>query len=146
MCMECDYRSLLESVGLEPTGNRIRVLEVIGNNRFPLTAAEIFSTVERNQSINRVTIYRILELLVDYKLVERLSAGGRAAHFGLAPNGNHAPHHHFYCTRCGRMDCLNPGSLDLSSDSLRKTFPGQIERIEIRVDGVCGSCLKAESH
>ena len=78
MCMECDYRSLLESVGLEPTGNRIRVLEVIGNNRFPLTAAEIFSTVERNQSINRVTIYRILELLVDYKLVERLSAGGRA--------------------------------------------------------------------
>ena len=146
MCIECDFRSLLESVGLEPTGNRIRVLEVIGNNRFPLTAAEIFSTVERNQSINRVTIYRILELLVDYKLVERLSAGGRAAHFGLAPNGNHAPHHHFYCTRCGRMDCLNPGSLDLSSDSLRKTFPGQIERIEIRVDGVCGSCLNAESH
>ncbi len=144
--MECDYRSLLEAVGLEPTGNRIRVLEIIGNNRFPLTAAEIFSTVERSHSINRVTIYRILELLVDYKLVERLSAGGRAAHFGLAPNGNHAPHHHFYCTRCGRLDCLNPGSLDFSSDSLRKTFPGQIERIEIRVDGVCGSCLKAESH
>lgn len=141
MCVDCDYRGLVESVGLEPTTNRIRVLEIIGNNRVPLTAADIFSTVERSQSINRVTVYRILDLLVDHKLVERLSAGGRAAHYGLAPNDNHAPHHHFFCTRCGRMDCLNPGSIDLSSDSFRKNFSGQIERIEIRVDGVCRKCL-----
>lgn len=144
--MNCDYQELLESAGLEPTGNRVRVLEVIGNNRFPLTAADILATVERSHSINRVTVYRVLELLVEHKLVERLSAGGRAAHFGLAPNDNHAPHHHFFCTRCGRMDCLNPGSIDLSSDMLQKTFTGQIDRIEIRVDGVCSSCLKSASH
>ncbi|NNK57701.1 MAG: transcriptional repressor [Desulfofustis sp.] len=146
MCVNCDYRDLLESAGLEPTTNRVRVLEIIGNNQFPLTAADIFTTVERSHSINRVTVYRILELLVDHKLVERLSAGGRAAHYGLAPNDNHAPHHHFFCTRCGRMDCLNPGSLDLSSDRLRKTFSGEIERIEIRVDGVCRNCLKSSVH
>ncbi|MBT8354051.1 MAG: transcriptional repressor [Desulfofustis sp.] len=146
MCVNCDYRDLLESAGLEPTTNRVRVLEIIGNNQFPLTAADIFTTVERSHSINRVTVYRILELLVDHKLVERLSAGRRAAHYGLAPNDNHAPHHHFFCTRCGRMDCLNPGSLDLSSDRLRKTFSGEIERIEIRVDGVCRNCLKSSVH
>ena len=142
MCINCDYQSLLNSAGLDPTANRIRVLEIIGNNRYPLTASDIFTTVGRNHSINRVTVYRILDLLVDHKLVERLSTGGRAAHFGLAPNENHAPHHHFYCTRCGRMDCLNPGSLDISAEDLTKTFAGRIERIEIRVDGVCGSCLK----
>jgi Fur family ferric uptake transcriptional regulator len=146
MCINCDYRGLLESAGLEPTTNRLRVMEIIGNNRFPLTAADILSTVERSQSINRVTVYRILDLLVDRKLVERLSAGGRAAHYGLAPNDNHAPHHHFFCTRCGRMDCLNPGSIYLSSDSLRKTFSGQIERIEIRVDGVCRNCLNSAAY
>ena len=146
MCSNCDYRGLLESAGLEPTPNRLRILEIIGNNRFPLSAADILSTVERSHSINRVTVYRILELLVDHKLAERLSAGGRAAHYGLAPNDNHAPHHHFFCTRCGRMDCLNPGSIDLSSESLRKTFSGQIERIEIRVDGVCRNCLNSAAH
>lgn len=146
MCMNCDYQGLLESAGLEPTSNRIRVLEVIGNNRVPLTAADILATVERSHSINRVTVYRVLELLVEHKLVERLSAGSRAAHFGLAPNDNHAPHHHFFCTSCGRMDCLNPGSIDLSSELLKKTFSGQIDRIEIRVDGVCGSCLKSTSN
>jgi Fur family ferric uptake transcriptional regulator len=146
MCANCDYHDLLESAGLEPTANRVRVLEIIGNNQFPLTAADIFVTVERSHSINRVTVYRILDLLVDHKLVERLSTGGRAAHYGLAPNDNHAPHHHFFCTRCGRMDCLNPGSIDLSSDMLRKTFSGQIERIEIRVDGICRNCLKSAAH
>jgi len=145
MCSNCDYQSLLESTGLEATRKRVHVLEVIGNNRYPLTAADIYNTVDRNHSINRVTVYRILDLLVNRKLVERLSTGGRAAHFGLAPNENHAPHPHFYCTRCGRMDCLSPGSLDISSDNLKETFSGEIQRIEIRVDGVCRSCLRLKS-
>lgn len=144
MCSKCDYQSLLEAAGLEATSNRIGVLEVVGNNRYPLTAADIFRTVARYRTINRVTVYRILDLLVEKKLVERLSAGGRAAHFGMAPNDHHAPHHHFYCTECGRMDCLNPGSLDISSDNLKKTFSGRIQRIEIRVDGVCRSCLRPQ--
>jgi len=141
MCQNCNYRELLEGVGLAATGNRVRVLEVIGANKFPLTAAEIYATVERTMRINRVTVYRILDLLVEKHLVERLSAGGRAAHFGLAPNENHYPHPHFYCTRCGQMDCLSPGSLKIDTANLDRTFPGEIDRIEIRVDGVCKNCL-----
>ncbi len=142
MCSKCDYQGLLEAAGLEATSNRMRVFEVVGNNRYPLTAGDIYRTVERHQAINRVTVYRILDLLVEKKLVERLSIGGRAAHFGMAPNTHHAPHPHFFCTKCGRVDCLNPGSLDISSDNLKKTFSGRIQRIEIRVDGVCRSCLQ----
>jgi len=142
MCRNCDYQDLLESSGVEATRNRIHILEVIGNNHYPLTATDVFNTVERNHSINRVTVYRILDLLVEKQLVERLSTGGRAAHFGMAPNENHVSHPHFYCTNCGQMDCLNPESLNISSDNLKKTFPGEIQRIEIRVDGVCRSCLR----
>ncbi len=142
MCINCDYQALLESAGIEPTKNRVRVLEVIGNNRYPLSAADICRTVERSRSINRVTVYRILDLLVNHKLVERLSTGGRAAHFGLAPNEHHQPHPHFFCTSCGRMVCLNPGSLDISTESLKKTFAGEIQRIEVRVDGLCQGCLQ----
>ena len=57
-------------------------------------------------------------------LVERISTGGRAAYFGLAPNEHHRPHPHFYCKRCGQMECLNPESLTLDSDAFGKTFPG----------------------
>ena len=67
---------------------------------------------------------------------------GKAAYFGLAPNEHHAPHAHFYCSKCGQMDCLRPEVLRVDADYLQKTFPGQIEKVEIRVDGICKNCLR----
>jgi Fur family ferric uptake transcriptional regulator len=133
---------MLASVDLKVTENRLRVLEVVGNNSFPLSADDIFKTLERTSSINRVTVYRILDLMVDHDIVEKLSTGGRAAYYGIAPNDNHQPHPHFYCKSCGQMDCLNPDSLNVDTDSLWKTFPGRIDKIEVRVDGVCKNCIK----
>ncbi len=140
MCHQCNYEELLSSADLSITNNRKRVLEVIGNNSFPLSAKDIFSTLERSYSINRVTVYRILDLLVDHGIVERISTGGRAFYYGLAPNNNHAPHPHFYCTNCGQMDCLSPESLNIDIDDFIRTFPGQIEKVEVRIDGICKNC------
>jgi len=142
MCNQCNYTDLLNAARLETTDNRIRVLEVIGNNSFPLSAADIYNTLERNGSINRVTVYRILDLLVEHELVDRISTGGRAFYYGMAPNANHHPHPHFYCKRCGQMDCLTPDSLNVDSDELWKTFPGRIDKVEVRVDGICKNCMK----
>ena len=141
MCDQCNYHELLETAGLEATTNRLHVMQVIGSNSSPLTAAEVFRTVERTQSINRVTVYRILDLLVENNILEKISSGGRAAYYGMAPNEHHAPHPHFHCTSCGLIDCLNPESLSIDSDNLRKTFPGEVGRIEIRVEGTCKRCV-----
>ncbi|BBO69919.1 hypothetical protein DSCA_38490 [Desulfosarcina alkanivorans] len=142
MCDRCDYEHLLNRAGLDVTDNRVRVLEVVGNNNYPLSAGDIYQTLERTCSINRVTVYRILDLLVSRGLVDRISTGGRAFYYGMAPNENHRPHPHFYCKRCGQMDCLTPESLNVNSDTLRKTFPGRIDKVEIRVDGLCKNCMK----
>jgi Fur family ferric uptake transcriptional regulator len=132
---------MLHSAKLEVTPNRLRVLEVVGNNTYPLSAGDIFKTLERSSSINRVTVYRILDRLVDQGVVERLSTGGRAAYYGLAPNEHHRPHPHFYCKICGQMDCLNPESLSVETEAIQKTFPGRIDKVEVRVDGICKNCL-----
>ncbi len=145
MCHHCDYRNILTAAGLEATRNRLRVLEVIGENSYPLSAGDIYTTVERHHPINRVTVYRILDLLAENNIIERLGSLKRGSYYGLAPNENHAPHPHFYCTSCGRMDCLSPGSLAVNTEHLRITFPGKIERVEVRVDGLCKTCLKKES-
>ena len=142
MCHLCNYEEILASKELEATRNRLHVLEVVGNNQFPLSADDIYKTLERSSSINRVTVYRILDLLVEQGIVERLSTGGRAAYYGLAPNDHHEPHPHFYCKSCGQMDCLTPESLNIDSDPLWKTFPGRIDKVEVRVDGICKNCVK----
>ena len=143
MCHQCNYEKLITSANLEPTANRLSVLEVVGNNSFPLSASDIFKTLTRSSTINRVTVYRILDLLVEHEIVDRISTGGRAAYFGLAPNAHHKPHPHFYCKICGQMDCLNPESLTVNTDPLRKTFPGRIDKVEVRVDGICKNCAKS---
>ena len=142
MCNQCNYENLLTASKLESTENRLRVLEVIGSNSYPLSASDVYQTLERTSGINRVTVYRILALLVDHGVVERLSSGGRAFYYGLAPNEFHQPHPHFYCTRCGQMDCLTPESLQIDTGALNKVFPGRIDKVEVRVDGVCKNCIR----
>lgn len=140
MCHQCNYEELLSKVNLETTANRVRVLEVVGNNSFPLSAADIYKTLERSRTINRVTVYRILDLLVDHDVVERISTGGRAFYYGLAPNDHHQAHPHFYCKNCGQMDCLSPESLNVDTAQLWKTYPGRIDKVEVRIDGICKNC------
>ncbi len=144
MCYQCDYPNLLEDSQLEPTPKRVQVLEVIGSNNSPLSAQQIFETLSRTANINRVTVYRILDLLVEKGLVDRMSGGGRSFVYGLAPNDNHPAHPHFYCRNCGSLECLNPESLNVDMQSMQRTFPGIIENVEIRVDGVCKNCLRTE--
>ena len=141
MCDQCNYRQILSDAGLNPTRHRVRVLEVVGNNTCPLNAREIFDTLRRSHSINRVTVYRILDSLVDNGIIERIS-GGRASFFGLAPNAHHQRHPHFFCRLCGQVNCLTPQSVPVDVAPLRRVFPGIINSVEVRVDGICKNCLK----
>lgn len=145
MCHQCNYKKCLSEAEIEATTNRLRVLEVVGNNRFPLSADDIYKILKRSSTINRVTVYRILDLLVEHSVVERISTGGRAFYYGLAPNDYHSPHPHFYCKSCGQMDCLSPESLTVDTDPLWKTYPGRIDKVEIRIDGICKNCEKRQT-
>ncbi len=146
MCQHCDYSELLAAGGLDPTSNRLRVLEAIGNNPSPLGAQEIFLTLNRTSDINRVTVYRILDLLVEKGLALRLSGLGRGQVYGLAPNKNHPSHPHFQCKRCGTFHCLQPVDLKLDIGAMERSFYGEIRDVEIFVRGICRNCLRKERH
>ena len=145
MCHQCNYEELLSGADIEATPNRMRVLEVVGNNTIPLSASDIYTILKRSSTINRVTVYRILDLLVEQGVVERISTGGRAFYYGLAPNDYHKPHPHFYCKNCGQIDCLSPESLIVDIEPLLKTYPGRIDKVEVRIDGICKNCEKRQT-
>ncbi|MGD8705839.1 MAG: transcriptional repressor [Syntrophobacterales bacterium] len=142
MCHRCDYEGLLKHSGLGHTVNRLRVLEIIGNRSHPPSAQEIIDELNKSHEVNRVTVYRILELLVEKRLVERISAGDRSFRYGLAPNANHQPHSHFYCLECREMKCLSPDQINLDTQPLTRSFLGLIERVEVRFDGICEGCRR----
>lgn len=145
MCHQCNYEKMLSEVNIEATTNRVRVLEVLGNNSYPLSTNDIYKILERSSTINRVTVYRILDLLVENGVVERISTGGRAFYYGLASNAHHKPHPHFFCKNCGQMECLSPDSIIVDPKPLWNTHPGRIDKVEIRVDGICKNCDKRKN-
>jgi Fur family transcriptional regulator, ferric uptake regulator len=142
MCQKCDYSQLLQDAELAPLTNRLMVLEIVGNSPSPLSPQKIFEIFQRSRNMNKVTLYRILDLLVEKELLHRISAGDRSFRYGLAPNPNHPHHPHFYCSRCGNMECLAPEAVNVDTRSIQRTFPALIEKVEIRLDGICRRCLK----
>lgn len=141
MTDEKNYRAMLADSGIDATDNRIRILEIIDNSTSPLTAQEVFETVNRTGDVNRVTVYRILEKLVEIRLLERIAASDRVYRYGLSGARTHP---HFFCTQCGNMECLSPEVLSIDTTRLERTLTGRIEKVDVRVDGVCKNCLKAK--
>lgn len=136
-----DGRDLLERRGLDPTPFRLAVLEAVRDSRHPLRAQEVLELLREKLSINRVTIYRILDLLVEKGLVERISSGDRSFRYGLSPLAHGRPHAHFYCRNCGHMECLRPEEVNFDLEGLEAGVSGQIEKVEIRLDGTCDQCI-----
>jgi Fe2+ or Zn2+ uptake regulation protein len=72
-------KKLISGANLEATSNRVHVLEVVGENRFPLSASDIYKILKRSSTINQVTVYRILDLLVEKELW--IASARAAGHF-----------------------------------------------------------------
>ena len=141
MCKRCNFKEMIECHGLDPTPLRQAVLRSIGEKSRPLTAAEILTMIQYRMSINKVTLYRILDLLVDKGLIKRLSAGDRAFRYGMGVSHLHPDHPHFVCNQCGVMECLGP---DLLPGRLKEPhIEGKrlIKAVEVRFEGICESCL-----
>lgn len=145
MCDRCNYEKLMEGVGIRATKHRLAVLRILGDAPHPMTAQEVFDAFKADRSINRVTVYRILESLVEGGVVDKISTGDRSFRYGLAPNDNHPQHAHFYCRLCGFMTCLPPESFYLPFAIPSPGLPGVVEKYEIRLDGVCHRCRSLKS-
>ncbi len=143
MCEHCNYPEMLESRGITTTPLREAVLSSIGDVDRPLAAVEIMASVRSRMSINKVTFYRIIDLLVDKGLVRRLSAGDRAFRYGIGETPHHPEHPHFVCTRCGDMECLGPEMLPAGIKNLQTGDKRIIKHVDVRFEGICENCVKA---
>ncbi len=95
-------------------------------------------------SINKVTVYRILDLLVDKGVITRLCAGDRAFRYGMGDSRNHPDHAQFVCTRCGAMGCMEPGAAPEVMGSSHVSGEHVIKRVDVRFEGICGGRMQAE--
>ncbi|WMW65647.1 transcriptional repressor [Nitratidesulfovibrio liaohensis] len=136
-----DARARLEHAGLEATPRRIAVLEALAALPHAPAAQELLDTVRRTTRMDKVTLYRTLDLLVEAGILQRHSGADGTFRHCMAPAGKNAAHGHFQCTRCGVMTCLP--SLPAALDAAALLPAGvTVEHVEVRLDGVCGRCQR----
>ena len=132
----------LAKVDLEPTSNRLAVLDVFWENATALTAADVFEAVLESHKMNRVTLYRILDLLEEKGVLNRTSSGERAARYCLERTGWPKGHSHIHCTKCGEVRCIDNEQLHFDASALSGAVGWRVDHVELRLDGVCPDCSK----
>lgn len=119
------------------TPARVRVLGLLLAADSALTHAELEA---RLAGVDRVTLYRVLEWLVQHGLVHRIAGDDRVWRFSATPGAgvhNGHEHAHFHCEGCGRTYCL---------DALRPVFALSLpagfrcRAAELTLYGQCPRC------
>jgi len=127
-------RDFLEQTGLEPTLNRILVLSAVAAGQRPMTAPEVL----REHRINRVTVYRILDLLAEKGAVNRFSTNERAQHYCVGRD-----HSHFHCTSCGRVQCIANEELHFDETAVANALNLAVRHVDLHLEGLCPACARA---
>lgn len=128
---------MLKAAKLYRTKPRADILKILLKAGKPLTQNQIAQRL-RKKRLDKVTIYRTLETLLEVGLVHKAFMQKRAWHFELADNCTESQcHPHFTCTRCGATHCLMDVSLPMAK-SPHKGFV--IKHQQVRLEGLCPKC------
>jgi Fur family transcriptional regulator, ferric uptake regulator len=130
----------LARAGLKRGGARERVIELLADQDCALSAVEIEDALRaQGRSTGRASVYRVLELLVEHGLVERVEVGDGQARFERQqPGGEH--HHHLVCEHCGRLVAFDDAGLERAIDRLSERLGVRIESHDVLLRGACGRC------
>ncbi len=130
-------RKMLKDAELYCTEPRLVILQVLMQAASPLRQDQIGGKLTL-RALNKVTVYRTLESLIEVGLVHRAFTYHRAWYFELADRcTEHQCHPHFTCTNCGVTQCLTDILLPMAKIA-QKGFI--INRQQVRLEGLCPAC------
>lgn len=149
--MEEQARTAISATGARVTATRVRVLSSLLEAGSALSHQELFDRIGALGSVDRVTLYRVLEWLVETGLAHRIAGEDRIWRFSVAHPGepdvpgaaHHAqePHGHFQCDACRRMFCIDaPVGVEQNLSRLPEGFVGR--DVELLVRGTCPACAR----
>jgi Fur family ferric uptake transcriptional regulator len=132
--------AVLSGAGLKRGGARERVIELLATEPCALSAVEIEDALRATgRPTGRASVYRVLELLAEHGLVERVAVGDGQTRFERShPTGAH--HHHLVCGQCGRLVAFDDPGLEYAIDRLSERLGVTVESHDVLLRGACQRC------
>jgi Fur family ferric uptake transcriptional regulator len=135
-----DTLAALRADGHRSGGARLDVIELLGRQDCCLTAQEIFDTLRaEGRPVGIASIYRVLELLTEKGLVQRIDLGAGIARFEpLHASGDH--HHHLVCDDCGKVEAFADAELEQALRQVEGRTGYSVAGHDVVLRGACGAC------
>lgn len=126
----------IHAIGARATPARIAVLRLLETAERALSHREIEEAL--TTGFDRVTLYRVLDWLVESGLGHRITDADRVFRFSLAAPDSvkHNEHAHFRCEACGKVFCL--ADIPVPAPALPNGFSGKA--VEYCITGQCARC------
>ena len=141
MRKNCNHE-LLKNKGIELTAHRKRVFDIITTTPKALTPKVILSQIRRNHTMDKVTLYRILNLFVNKKIARRISGQHGRIFYEIVCEDHRPVHSHFVCRQCGEMECLEDLPIKELKAKLKSHAFGEDNDIDLKLEGICMECKK----
>jgi len=142
------WRTRLHEAGLRATRIRMDVIRALHASPSAAPAHALLEALAESGPVDRVTVYRALNALVEAGLAHKLDPGDRVFRFALAEHDANASgvHPHFVCDACGLVECLEGATVNVSFGPLRR---GRSPRFKLNRTGVvlhgrCDQCAETE--
>lgn len=142
---ESSFCGILREKGVKVTKQRLLVLEVLSANKgHHLTAEEIFDLVRSDSpTIGLATIYRVILLLTELHLVDRINLNDGYTRYEIGDIGENETkhhHHHLICLSCGEVFSFEGDLLETLESSIETTTGFKVVDHELKFYGYCKEC------
>ena len=130
----------LGDAGMRRGGARKAVVEQLSREHCCVTAQEIADSLrESGSGVGIASVYRALEALDRFGLVQRVEVGeGGTRYEAVVPGGEH--HHHVVCDSCGRISAFEDAGLERAIDRLADRLGHRVSGHDVLIHGRCSRC------
>jgi Fe2+ or Zn2+ uptake regulation protein len=154
-CFAEEASQILASAGLRVTRPRRAVVELLERSTEALDPAQVHAKLkEQGVRVDRASVYRVLTVLEDQRLVHRLvTTGGYMAchppahlHLALAEEPSDTScHHHVVCRSCRKVREIHCDGLKALQESIARATGFVVERHVVELTGLCRECQVANA-
>jgi len=133
----------LRAGGERITPIRMELISILSNTNEPLSPQELLIALQKNGfRANKTTVYRQLEVLERYSIVQSVQFADRTKRYELVSESGH--HHHLVCVRCQRIEDVSFATdLQQQEKIIWKQNQFTVLQHSLEFFGVCKHCQEA---
>jgi len=125
------------NLNLRKTPARVAITDFLSSSNFPVDIAQILSFLRvNNLKTNKVTVYRIIDLLYRNGIIDRIELGEGKYRYEIKKGD----HHHLVCENCGKIEDVEDKYMKKLEEEIYSKQEFLVKKHSLEFFGLCSRC------